>query len=84
MTPQRDLNAIDQNLSDHSLPPEITEVKNAILALKINKASGIDSITGEMLKHAGDSTVRILHKIITYIWKNNNKIQEEWTTGLIS
>lgn len=60
-TPQEDLNITDQNPLDHRLTPDIIEIENAILVLKNNKAPGIDFITGKMLKHAGDSTARILH-----------------------
>lgn len=71
----------EQEETSHDQIPDIDEVRKAIGAQKNNRAPGIDAITGEMMKYAGNTTTQILHKIIANIWKYKKRLPEEWDIG---
>ena len=61
-------------------PPNLNEVRKAILTLKSGKAPGIDQIYPEMLKADLTSTT-VLTSLFTSIW-NNESIPDDWAKGL--
>ena len=58
------------------------EIKNTIKDMKNGKAAGIDNITVEMMKAAIDTTVDVLHDLLSLIWEEE-RIPEDWCKGLI-
>lgn len=65
-----------------SLPPTKEEIIEIIKSLKNNKASGEDSITAELWKHANGKFIEKLTETVQNIWITE-KIPEDWTTALI-
>lgn len=63
--------------------PSVVEV-TAVRALKNNKAQGMDTITGEMLKSAGSTAHEILHRIVKIIWQVRGTPPEDWAIGIIN
>ena len=62
--------------------PSAFEVELAIGKLKSHKSPGIDQIPAELIK-AGGRTIRFaIHKLIIYIW-NNEELPEEWKESII-
>ena len=68
---------IDINTSE----PSYEEVRNAIRNLKSGKASGIDSITAELLKADIEFSTRKVMNLLEKIW-NKEEIPETWRKGL--
>ena len=58
------------------------EIKNAIKDVKNGKAAGIENITLEMMKADIDTTVDVLHDLLSLIWEEE-RIPEDWCKGLI-
>ena len=58
------------------------EIKNAIKDMKNDKAAGIDNITVETMKAGIDTTVDVLHQLLSLIWEEE-RIPEDWCKGLI-
>ena len=63
-------------------PPSIQEIKNAVKALKNDKAPGVDQITAEMLKADIEQTSSELKKIFDIIWEQEI-VPTQWTKGHI-
>ena len=63
---------------DQVLEPTIQEVHEEVKRMKNNKAPGIDSVTAELLKNGGEIVIKILHILITKIWKSRKTIPTEW------
>ncbi|XP_046685325.1 uncharacterized protein LOC124371058 [Homalodisca vitripennis] len=63
-------------------PPTIEEVKDAVKALKTNKAPGKDEITAEFLKKGGEIVVENLWKLILRIWEKE-EMPAEWQEAII-
>lgn len=72
------------NLQEYEYLPSIMNIKKAVKALKNTKAPRVDAITGEMLKNAGETVYRILHRMITFIWQAKDTLLEDWTIDLIN
>ena len=58
------------------------EIKNAIKDMTNGKAAGIDNITVEMMKADIDTTVDVLHELLSLI-REEERIPEDWCKGLI-
>ena len=59
-----------------------SEVENAINMLKNDKTPGNDNISAELIKHGGESIIKIYTEICQHIWKT--KIwPDQWTKSLI-
>ena len=58
-------------------PPNVNEVRKAIVTLKIGKAPGIDQIYSEMLKADLTTSTTVLTSLFTSIW-NNESIPDDW------
>ena len=74
----------NQNNTDieETLPILKSEVENAIYMLKNDKTPGNDNISGELIKHGGESIIKIYTEICQNIWKT--KIwPDQWTKSLI-
>ena len=64
------------------LVPEPSAFELAIEKLKSHKSPGIDQIPAELIK-VGGMTIRFaIHKLIIYIW-NNEELPEEWKESII-
>ena len=70
------------NNNEESLPIFESEVRNAIRTLKNGKSPGPDNIPGELLKHGGESLIKIFTIICQQIWKTK-KWPDQWTKSLI-
>ena len=57
------------------------EVRQAVLRLKANKASGVDEVPGEVLKNAKVTT--FLHQFFNVCFESG-KIPETWSKGIIN
>lgn len=63
-------------------PPTREEVKNAVKALKSNKAPGKDEITAEILKKGGNVVTEKLWDIMLKIWEKE-EIPAEWQEAVV-
>jgi hypothetical protein len=63
-------------------PPTCSDIKRAIKERKSSKAPGMDNICPEMLKLDIETTVNLLHPLLTEIWKEV-KFPTDWKEGLI-
>ena len=63
-------------------PPNVNEVRKAILTLKSGKAPGIDQIYSEMLKADLTTSTTVLTSLFTSIWNNEYK-PDDCAKGLI-
>ena len=74
----------NQNNTDieETLPILKSEVENSINMLKNDKTPGNDNISAELIKHGGESIIKIYTEICQNIWKT--KIcPDQWTKSLI-
>ena len=62
--------------------PSAFEVELAIERLKNHKSPGIDQIPAELIKAAGRTIRRELHKLIISIW-NKEELPDEWKESII-
>lgn len=62
--------------------PELSEVVDAIRALKTNKAAGRDALPSELLREGGLMLATELHTIILAVW-NTEQLPDEWLEGVI-
>lgn len=62
--------------------PTIVEVEVAIQRMNSGKASGINSITAELLNVCIGFSAHKVHELMVEIWKKE-KIPENWKKGLI-
>ena len=58
------------------------EIRNAMHKMKKGKATGIDSITIELLRAGGDVTTEVHYELFTKIW-DEEEITEDWSKELI-
>ena len=58
------------------------EIRKAVRNMKNGKATGLDSITVEMLKTDIDMTTNALHELFQNIW-DQEEIPDDWSKGLI-
>ena len=63
-------------------PPTLEDVRNAIKALKNNKAAGEDGIESELLKYGGEGVEKAIHELIMEVWKKE-EMPSDWRTGII-
>ncbi len=61
---------------------ERVEVEKAITKFKCDKASSIDGITPEMVKHGGDAVVEWLTIICDLAWRQG-EVPDEWKKAVI-
>ena len=71
-----------QPLNINTGPISIHEIKIALKNLKNGKAAGADNIPPEALKAGGQTSVNILHDLISHIWETET-IPQEWRKGLL-
>lgn len=76
--------AMEQGDENFKLLPSLEDVMGAVRARKNDKAPGIDAITGEMLKSAGNTAHEILHRIVKIIWQIRGTPPGDWTIGIIN
>ncbi|XP_013401097.1 uncharacterized protein LOC106166982 [Lingula anatina] len=76
------LTPTDGILDINTDPPTREEVRNAIIAMKNGKASGIDNIHAEMLKADVGMATNLLTDLFSTIWEKDT-IPDDWTKGLI-
>ena len=62
--------------------PTLKGVKRAIKSLKNNRATGIDQISAELLKHGGEALDNQIYKLTLMIWRQE-EIPGDWETGVI-
>lgn len=62
--------------------PTMEEVKHAICSLKNNKAPGVDSIPGEVLKYGGEVLHTRLHEMISKMWEAG-RVPQQWKDARI-
>jgi hypothetical protein len=76
----RDMDEIEVG---NDIEPEVTleEVQEALMAMKRGKSPGVDEIPIELLMGAGESAVRILHRICNRIW-NRREWPSDWTKAI--
>ena len=58
------------------------EIRRAITSLRSGKAAGPDSIPAEALKAGKETSVDMLHALVTKIWGKED-VPEQWKEGLI-
>jgi len=58
------------------------EIEAIVKSLKNNKAPGKNIINSELLKIAGKDLLKILHNLISSIWKSE-KIEDDWYTAIL-
>ena len=66
----------------HVEEPSLEEVRAPISALKRNKASGVDQIPAELLKHGGAALEEGMHRLVREIW-SQERMPSEWEVGII-
>ena len=57
-------------------------MKRAIQNLKNNRATGIDQISAELLKHGGEALDNQIYKL-TLMNRKQEEITDDWKTGVI-
>ena len=62
--------------------PSKAEIRKAITSLRNGKAAGPDSIPAEALKAGKETSVDMLHALVTKVWENKD-VPEQWKEGLI-
>jgi len=62
--------------------PSMDEIELIVKSLKNNKAPGENNINSELLKIAGKDLLKILHHLISSIWKSE-KIENDWNTAIL-
>ena len=69
--------------NDEALPPPtMDEVKESIKQLKNNKAAGIDGLTPELFKFGPGKLIRIVHRVVVWIWETE-QLPDEWKDVVI-
>ncbi|XP_024893868.1 uncharacterized protein LOC112468758 [Temnothorax curvispinosus] len=71
-------------LREYAHLPTITDIKEAVKSLRDYKAPGIDTITEEMLKNAGNAAYKVLHWLVELIWQEKGPTPEDWMGSLIN
>lgn len=71
---------LEDNITEETMMPALSEVKEAIVALKNNRSSGTDEIPSELWKYAKDVVQYLLHELTKEIWRTDY-IPEKWKTG---
>ena len=63
-------------------PPTYNEVCHIINNLKVNKASGSDGISPELIRYGGRTLKQRLYKLISKIW-DEERVPDQWNEGII-
>ena len=63
--------------------PTTEEIREAVKSMKRGKAPGIDEITTEVIKTAGEPMVKMLEKISKKVW-HEEKSPKDWSRMLVS
>jgi len=73
-----------QNLIDETLNRDISleEVKMMAKRLKSGKASGLDMLSAELLKHANEHFMIVFTKLFNKLLQSG-KFPQEWSIGII-
>ena len=74
--------ATDSHIAQEE-PPTRDEIRKAIKSMKCGKSPGIDEITSEVLKAAGEPMVEMLKKISDKVW-NEVKCPKGWSKMIVS
>ena len=64
-------------------PPTTGELREAVKCMKDGKAPGVDEITAEVLKIAGEPMIQMLDKICRKVWLEE-KSPKDWSRMLVS
>ena len=67
--------------SEDEASPLLDEVRKAIKELKNDKSLGIDEVTSELIKNAGESVEYFFYKLCTKIW-NERTWPEDWVKSV--
>jgi hypothetical protein len=62
--------------------PSLVEVETAIGKLKSYKSPGTDQIPAELIKAGGETLNSEIHKLIRYIW-NEEELPQQWKESII-
>jgi hypothetical protein len=62
--------------------PSHLEVEIAIAELKKYKSSGTDQIPTELYQAGGETSVSVIHKLITSVW-NEEELPDQWKESII-
>ena len=75
---------LETTTTKHNIEEMINEqeVTEALRKIKKGKSGGHDKITPEMLKHMGNTGVKLLVDLINTVWKQE-KIPKDWEVGII-
>jgi hypothetical protein len=77
-------NVLHQRATErHETEPPIlrSEVENAMKYLRNNKASGVDEISGEMLKEMGEEGIDFFHALCNRVW-SSREWPKDWTSSI--
>ena len=79
------INDIPDPPNNFSEEPPITrdEIREAVRSMKNGKSAGIDEITTEVIKAAGEPMIAMLDKISTKVW-NEEKSPKDWSRMLVA
>ena len=77
-----DISPADSELPINCDAPSKAEIRKAITPLRNGKAAGPDSIPAEALKAGKETSVDMLHALVTKIWEKED-VPEEWKERLI-
>ncbi|XP_012553288.1 uncharacterized protein LOC105843006 [Bombyx mori] len=81
--PTEDLDDNLQGPAEEEVEPlNFKEIKNAIMRLKNNKASGIDNLPSELWKYGGEALQSRFYNLIKMIWESEQQ-PVEWYSGVI-
>jgi hypothetical protein len=71
------------DVGQEDMEPEILldEARHAISCLKNGKSPGVDDIPAELIKLAGESGARIMHKLCNIIWRTK-RWPEKWAKAI--
>ena len=79
----KDAGQVEIPTADPLVPePSAFEVELAIDRLKNHNSPGFDEIPAELIKAVGGTICLEIHKIITYIWKEE-KLSKDWKESII-
>ena len=82
--PETAAEVVDDSVKKEELEGPVTklEIKHVIKDMKNGKVAGIDNITVEMMKADIDTTVDVLHDLLSLMWEEE-RIPDDWCKGLI-
>ena len=77
-----DISPADSELPINCDAPSKAEIRKAITSLRNGKTAGPDSIPAEALKAGKETSVDMLHALVTKIWEKED-VPEQWKEGLV-